>query len=83
MTSYSEIAVEVGFEDDSTIKLTQGPYRTNDPRLAASKAKIIALNQEDLTEYQAYVRNENNSPIKSSGAIVGASITTVSRTTYI
>lgn len=83
MTSYSEISIDVGFEDDSTIKLTQGPYRTNDSRLAASKSAIMSINQEDLTEYQAYVRNENDSPIKSSGAIVGASITTVSRTTYI
>ena len=83
MDTYSELSISLGFQDGETTKITQGPFHNNDPRLAASKAAIIALNQEDFSDYQAYVRNENNSPIKSTGAIVGASVTTVSRTNYI
>lgn len=80
---YSEISFELGFENGDKTKLTQGPYSTDDPQLQMVKASAMMINNNSLAEYQPYIRNEEDSPVKALGAIVGASITTVSRTTYI
>jgi len=81
--TYSEVSVDLGFDDGSTIKLTEGPYNTSDPQLQMVKASIMMINNNSLSAYQPYIRNADNSPVKALGAIVNASITTISQTDYI
>lgn len=80
---YSEVSAEIGFENGNSTKFTVGPYESTDQRLNMVKANIMEYNDGDYSTLSGAVVNKEGSPIKASAPIIGASITTVERTTYI
>lgn len=70
---YSEVELEFEFEDESTIKMTVGPYATTDSRLSQIKAKAIQYNNNPVVPTESLVNKNGaifaNVPIKSASII--------------